>query len=47
MQDFQDHFLIAMPALDDPMFKRSVTYICEHTAEGAMGVSLLMRKGWV
>lgn len=38
MQDFQDHFLIAMPALDDPMFKRSVTYICEHSAEGAMGI---------
>mgnify|MGYP003633768337 FL=1 len=38
MQDFQDHFLIAMPALDDPMFKRSVTYICEHSSEGAMGI---------
>jgi putative transcriptional regulator len=38
MQDFQDHFLIAMPALNDPMFKRSVTYICEHNAEGAMGI---------
>ncbi|WP_372627349.1 YqgE/AlgH family protein [Arsukibacterium sp.] len=38
MQDFQNHFLIAMPALDDPMFKRSVTYICEHSAEGAMGI---------
>ena len=38
MQDFQDHFLIAMPALNDPMFKLSVTYICEHNAEGAMGI---------
>ena len=38
MQNFQNHFLIAMPALDDPMFKRSVTYICEHNAEGAMGI---------
>ena len=38
MQNFQNHFLIAMPALDDPMFKRSVTYICEHNEEGAMGI---------
>jgi len=38
MQDFQNHFLIAMPSLDDPMFKRSVTYICEHNEEGAMGI---------
>ncbi|MCB5227805.1 YqgE/AlgH family protein [Alishewanella sp. 16-MA] len=38
MQGFQNHFLIAMPALDDPMFKRSVTYVCEHNDEGAMGI---------
>lgn len=38
MQGFQNHFLIAMPALDDPMFKRSVTYVCEHNEEGAMGI---------
>lgn len=38
MQSFQNHFLIAMPTLDDPMFKRSVTYICEHNEEGAMGI---------
>ncbi|MGB0844369.1 MAG: YqgE/AlgH family protein [Alphaproteobacteria bacterium] len=30
-------FLIAMPALDDPNFERSVIFICEHTPEGAMG----------
>ncbi len=33
-----DHFLIAMPQLDDPNFFQSVTYICQHDAEGAMGV---------
>lgn len=33
-----DHFLIAMPALQDPNFARSVTYICQHDAEGAMGI---------
>jgi putative transcriptional regulator len=38
MQNFQNHFLIAMPALQDPLFKRSVTYICEHNDEGAMGI---------
>ncbi len=32
------HFLIAMPAMTDPYFAKSVTYICEHNAEGAMGV---------
>ncbi len=33
-----DHFLIAMPALNDPHFFHSVTYICEHNAQGAMGI---------
>lgn len=33
-----NQFLIAMPSLDDPNFARSVTYICEHTSQGAMGV---------
>lgn len=32
------HFLIAMPAMTDPYFARSLTYICEHNAQGAMGV---------
>lgn len=34
----RDHFLIAMPALSDPNFDHSVTYICEHNDEGAMGI---------
>jgi putative transcriptional regulator len=33
-----DHFLIAMPALDDPNFQRSVTLICQHDERGAMGI---------
>lgn len=33
-----NHLLIAMPALADPNFARSVTFICEHSAEGAMGL---------
>lgn len=32
------HFLIAMPAMADPYFARSVTYVCEHNSEGAMGI---------
>ncbi|HID45099.1 MAG TPA: YqgE/AlgH family protein [Chromatiaceae bacterium] len=33
-----NHFLIALPTLRDPNFFRTVTYICEHTAEGTMGI---------
>jgi len=33
-----NHFLIAMPALQDPNFSRTVTYVCEHTDQGAMGI---------
>jgi putative transcriptional regulator len=33
-----NHFLIAMPNLRDPNFARSVTLICEHSSEGAMGI---------
>lgn len=33
-----DHFLIAMPALQDPNFQRAVTLICQHDASGAMGI---------
>lgn len=33
-----NHFLIAMPMLTDPNFYRTVTYICEHNRDGAMGI---------
>lgn len=33
-----NQFLIAMPALDDPNFHGTVTYICEHNPQGAMGI---------
>ncbi len=36
--NLQHHFLIAMPALRDPIFRRSVVYICEHNTNGAMGI---------
>ncbi|HTH95290.1 MAG TPA: YqgE/AlgH family protein [Rhodocyclaceae bacterium] len=31
-------FLIAMPAMADPNFSRTLTYICEHNAQGALGI---------
>jgi putative transcriptional regulator len=31
-------FLVAMPAMADPRFERSVIYVCAHSAEGAMGL---------
>lgn len=33
-----NHFLIAMPSLADPNFFHTVTYICEHSEHGAMGL---------
>lgn len=30
--------LIAMPAMPDPRFARTVIYVCAHSAEGAMGL---------
>ena len=33
-----NQFLIAMPGLEDPNFFHSVTYICEHNEEGALGL---------
>ncbi|MDD3952123.1 MAG: YqgE/AlgH family protein [Desulfobacterales bacterium] len=35
---FKGQFLIAMPGLSDPNFYRSVTCVCEHTSEGALGI---------
>ncbi len=32
------HLLIALPALSDPSFSRSVALICQHDDNGAMGV---------
>jgi putative transcriptional regulator len=33
-----NHFLIAMPAMTDPFFAKSLTYVCEHNDQGAMGI---------
>ncbi|MFT5182738.1 MAG: putative transcriptional regulator [Alphaproteobacteria bacterium] len=34
----EGQLLIAMPAMTDPRFERSVIYVCAHNAEGAMGL---------
>lgn len=36
----KNHLLIAMPTLQDPNFSRSVTLICEHDEQGAIGLVL-------
>lgn len=33
-----NHFLIAMPGLQDEVFGRSVVYLCEHSPRGALGL---------
>lgn len=33
-----NHFLIAMPAMADPYFSKTLTYICEHNEQGALGL---------
>jgi len=33
-----DHFLIAMPNMVDPRFSRTLTYVCEHNDQGALGL---------
>lgn len=33
-----NHFLIAMPGMADPSFARTVTYLCQHNEEGALGI---------
>lgn len=38
MRSLQGHFLIAMPAMGDPNFHETVTFMCTHDAEGALGI---------
>jgi putative transcriptional regulator len=33
-----NHFLIAMPGMADPYFSKSLTFICEHSDKGAIGL---------
>ena len=36
--NFTHHFLIAMPAMADPHFSHTLTYVCEHNEDGALGI---------
>ncbi len=36
----QQQLLIAMPAMADPNFSRSVTLMCQHNEEGAIGITI-------
>jgi len=33
-----NHFLIAMPAMDDPYFSKTLIYVAEHNDQGALGL---------
>jgi putative transcriptional regulator len=35
---YDGQFLIAMPGMEDPRFKRAVVYMCAHSSDGAMGI---------
>ncbi len=36
--NFTHHFLIAMPAMEDDNFARSLVYVAEHNEDGALGI---------
>jgi len=36
--NFTHHFLIAMPAMADPNFAHTLTFVCEHNKDGALGI---------
>ncbi|MCK5231571.1 MAG: YqgE/AlgH family protein [Desulfobulbaceae bacterium] len=40
MESLQGHFLIATSQMPDPRFKERVIYMCTHTDEGAMGLTV-------
>ncbi len=35
-----NHFLIAMPGMEDGFFSHSVSYVCEHNANGAIAIMI-------
>ena len=42
----QQHMLIAMPAMSDPNFSHSVTLMCQHNEEGAIGITVNRLSGF-
>jgi putative transcriptional regulator len=37
-ESLKNHFLVAMPSLNEGIFAHSLTYMCEHSEHGAMGI---------
>jgi putative transcriptional regulator len=35
-----NQYLIAMPGMDDPNFAQTVTLVCEHSEQGALGIDI-------
>jgi putative transcriptional regulator len=40
MENLTGHFLVATPQMPDPRFQEQVIYLCAHSQDGAMGVSI-------
>ena len=38
MNTLKNHFIISLPHMKDPLFKKTVIFICEHDKHGAMGL---------
>jgi len=38
LDSLRNHFLIAMPSLNESCFSHTITYLCDHTEEGATGL---------
>ena len=38
IKDLRNHFLIAMPSINDPIFKKSLVLICDDNRDGTMGL---------
>lgn len=38
VDNLTNQFLVAMPGMADPTFARTVTYLCQHGPEGALGI---------
>ena len=38
MEKLSNHFLISMPHIADPIFSKSLIYLCEHNSSGSMGI---------
>ena len=38
MKSFSNHFLISMPHMNDPIFSKSLIYMCQHDKDGVMGL---------